>query len=301
MLCRSSLTFVKSQAVKKSITVTYHNEEIESNIFADPRRSKQILVNLLTNAVKFTPEGGQVTLEAHIDVEQELVEFAVTDSGIGITPQDLRRLFQPFVQVDSKLNRQFEGTGLGLALVHKLTDMHGGSVHVESQVGSGSRFIVRLPWGHKKIERQTVTDPAPEPFGVHSEKGSLSRRIPVDRGLVLLAEDNLANILTISQYLESYGYRILKAHDGLEAIEKAQANEPDIILMDIQMPVMDGMEAIRRLRANSRFVSTPIIATTALAMPGDREQCLNAGADVYMPKPVRLNLLQQTIEKLLPG
>jgi PAS domain S-box-containing protein len=301
MLCRSSLAFVKSQAAKKSITVTYNNEDSGANIFADPRRSKQILVNLLTNAVKFTPEGGQVTLEVHVDVEQDLVEFALTDSGIGIAPQDLKRLFQPFVQVDSKLNRQFEGTGLGLALVHKLTDMHGGSVHVESQVGVGSRFVVRLPWGHKQIEGQTVTEPAPEPSGSPSEKPSLAVGIASDRRLVLLAEDNLANILTISRYLESHGYGILKAHDGLEAIEKAQAHEPDVILMDIQMPVMDGMEAIRKLRANPRFGATPIIATTALAMPGDREQCLEAGADVYIPKPVRLKLLHQTIEKLLAG
>ena len=300
LLCRSSLSFVKSQAAKKSITVDYTNEVSNANIFADPRRLKQILVNLLSNAVKFTPEGGQVTLQARIDAEQDLVEFSVTDSGIGIAPQDLKRLFQPFVQVDSKLNRQFEGTGLGLALVHKLTDMHGGSVHVESQVGSGSRFRVRIPW-RRNLTDQHMDETAQDPSGEHSERPRSPRGKAADKGTVLLAEDNLANILTIGQYLESHGYRIVQAHDGLEAIEKAQAHDPDIILMDIQMPVLDGLEAIRRLRADPRFAATPILVITALAMPGDRENCLEAGANEYMPKPVRLKLLKQTIEKFLDG
>ncbi len=116
-----------------------------SKIFADPRRLKQILVNLLSNAVKFTPENGEVILQVNADLEQDLIKFSVIDNGIGIAVQDLRRLFQPFVQVDSGLNRQHEGTGLGLALVQKLTDLHGGSVQVESEVGKGSRFTINLP------------------------------------------------------------------------------------------------------------------------------------------------------------
>jgi PAS domain S-box-containing protein len=294
-LCRSSLTFVKNQAVRKSITITYTNETSIANIAADPRRLKQILVNLLTNAVKFTPEGGQVALEVHVDEEQDLVEFSVADNGIGIAPQDLKHLFQPFVQVDSKLNRQFEGTGLGLALVHKLTDMHGGSVNVESHVGAGSRFTVRLPWGQKLIAQQATDGLAREVLSDHPEKSNL----PSDARVVLLAEDNLASILTISEYLKSHGYRFAEAHDGLEAIEKAEANDPSIILMDIQMPVLDGLEAIRRLRANPRFAGTPIIALTALAMPGDRERCLEAGASEYITKPIRLKLLKQIMEDFL--
>ena len=116
---------------------------------------------------------------------------------------------------------------------------------------------------------------------------------------MLLAEDNQSNILTIGDYLESHGYRIVKAYDGLDAIENAQAHRPDIILMDIQMPVMDGLEAMRKLRADTLFAATPIIVTTALAMPGDRERCLEAGANEYMTKPVRLKVLKQTIEKFL--
>jgi CheY-like chemotaxis protein/anti-sigma regulatory factor (Ser/Thr protein kinase) len=262
---------------------------------------KQILVNLLTNAVKFTPEGGQVTLQVRADVDEDLVEFSVIDNGIGITPQDLRRLFQPFVQVDSKLNRQYEGTGLGLALVQKLTDMHGGSVHVESKIDVGSRFTVRLPWGQKMGIQQSSAGPARESLLDQEEKLDMSAEVYTDRRLVLLAEDNMATVLTIGEYLKSHGYRFIEAHDGLEALEKAEANDPDIILMDIQMPVLDGLEAIRRLRMTPRFVTTPIIALTAQAMPGDRERCLEAGANEYMTKPVRLKLLKQAIETLLPA
>jgi signal transduction histidine kinase/CheY-like chemotaxis protein len=294
-LCRSSIAFVKNQAAKKRITITFNNETSIANIAADPRRLKQILVNLLTNAVKFTSENGQVTLEVHVDEEQDLVEFSITDNGIGIAPQDLKRLFQPFVQVDSKLNRQYEGTGLGLALVQKLTDMHGGSVNVESQVGVGSRFTVRLPWGQKLITQQRTDGLAHETLDDLPEKSN----VPPNGNLVLLAEDNIASILTIGDYLKSHGYRFVEAHDGLDAIEKAEANDPSIILMDIQMPVLDGLEAIRRLRTNPHFAATPIISLTALAMPGDRERCLEAGASEYMTKPVRLKLLKQTIESLL--
>ena len=298
-ICRSSLAFVKSQALKKTISVLYDNEASDLNIFADPRRLKQSLVNLLTNAVKFTPEGGRVTLQVCADSEHDLVEFSVTDSGIGIAPQDLKRLFQPFVQVDSKLTRQFEGTGLGLALVQKLIDMHGGSVHVESEVASGSRFTIRLPWGQKMIAQETKAASVPEPLREHSDTSNVPGEMPSERGLVLLADDNMANTLTIGEYLKSHGYKFVQAHDGSEAIEKAQASNPDVILMDIQMPVMDGLEAIRRLRKDHRFADTPMIAITALAMPGDRERCLEAGANDYMSKPVKLKLLKKTIEDLL--
>jgi CheY-like chemotaxis protein len=121
----------------------------------------------------------------------------------------------------------------------------------------------------------------------------------LERGIILLAEDKIPNILTIGDYLENHGYEVLTARDGLEAIEKAEAAKPDIILMDIQMPVLDGLEAMTRLRRNAEFASTPIIALTALAMPGDRERCLQAGATEYMSKPVSLKILRQTIKNLL--
>ncbi|HET9913356.1 MAG TPA: PAS domain S-box protein [Anaerolineales bacterium] len=302
-LCQSSLTFIRQQATRKSISLAYEEDKTISKFQADPRRVKQILVNLLTNAVKFTPEGGRVTLQVRANVEQDLVQFSVSDNGIGIAPEDLRRLFQPFVQVDSNLNRQFEGTGLGLALVQKLTDLHGGSVHVESEVHMGSRFTVNLPWQRDMAEPQGTANSKVEPMVAAAEgKPKLSSGETSNHKVILLAEDNMANILTIGEYLESHGYSVAFAHDGWEAISKAEEVNPDIILMDIQMPSLDGLEATRRLRANPRFATTPIIAITALAMPGDRERCLEAGANEYMSKPVKLQILAKIIETMLePG
>lgn len=293
-LCKSSIIFVKSQATKKNISLAYEIEASISDFSADPRRLKQVLVNLLTNAVKFTPNDGHVTLKVNADEEKEVIQFSVIDSGIGIAPEDLRRLFTPFVQVESSLNRHFEGTGLGLALVQKLTDLHGGSVEVESEVGKGSRFTIKLPYqrnmlGQEKEAEKIASQPIhvevqyqPKAAGTHQK--------------ILLVEDNQANILTIGEYLENYGYEIIVANDGLQAIEKANEFLPAVILMDIQMPVMDGLEATRRLRSDVRFASTPIIALTALAMPGDRERCLEAGATEYMSKPVSLKELRKVIE-----
>jgi CheY-like chemotaxis protein len=299
-LCRSSLAFVSNQAAKKSIAVTYEYEASVARISADPRRLKQILINLLSNAVKFTPEDGQVTLSIRTIPEQDRMEFSVKDTGIGIAPADLGRLFQPFVQLDSTLNRQYEGTGLGLSLVQKLADLHGGSVEVESELGKGSRFTVYLPLGPEGATAAESAELDAELAGNKQEEmlpESLERTSV--RATVLIAEDNAANILTLGDYLEAHGYKIIVAQDGLEALEKAEVLNPDIILMDIQMPVMSGLEAITRLRAQPRFGSTPIIALTALAMPGDRERCLQAGATEYMSKPVGLRNLVNTVARLL--
>ena len=300
--CRSCLSFVKAQAIKKSITLTYISEPFVTKIFADPRRLKQILVNLLTNAVKFTYEHGNVTLRVTADVEQDSIQFSVIDNGIGIAPEDLQRLFQPFVQVDSSLSRQYEGTGLGLSLVQKLTDLHGGSVAVESAAGKGSQFTIRIPC--KLQELAQLENHSMNTAVITSEPTEIARAA-LDQAMpgptILLAEDNMANILTIAEYLESHGYRLATAHDGLEAIEKAQSIRPDVILMDIQMPAVNGLDAIARLRAQEHFATTPIIALTALAMPGDRERCLRAGANEYMSKPVSLKRMLQNIEMLLHG
>ena len=299
-ICRSSLAFVKSQATKKSITITYLQDNFISKIFADPRRLKQILVNLLSNAVKFTLEHGEVILQVNADLEKDSIKLSVIDNGIGIATHDLRRLFQPFVQVDSGLNRLHEGTGLGLALVQKLTDLHGGSVQVESEVGKGSRFTVNLPCLQEEVMKLEKHESQPmPPIRERDENTEVSLEAPAHLGVILLADDNMPSILTIGEYVESHGYEVFAAHDGSEALKQAEAIHPDLILMDIQMPVMNGLEAIARLRGNVRFADTPIIALTALAMPGDRERSLLAGANEYMSKPVSLKQLVGTIKELL--
>jgi len=298
-LCEASLAFVLEQAKRKSISLEFYPERAQYKLVGDPRYLKQVLVNLLNNAVKFTPEKGRVVLNVTADAEKELMQFSVIDNGIGIAPENLSRLFQPFVQVDSRLSRHYEGTGLGLALVQKLTDLHGGSVYVESEANVGSRFTINLPWRSDTLAPETAVQQVAiatrEPGGTNEAllKGSAYL------GLVLLAEDNLANILTIVEYLEGKNFQVVVAHDGLEAIARASETNPDIILMDIQMPSMDGLEATQRLRADDRFKSTPIIALTALAMPGDRERCLRAGASEYLSKPVSLRQLVEMINDLI--
>ncbi len=292
-LCKSSLAFVKLQAAKKSITIDYKNESTLPAFTADPRRIKQILVNLLSNAVKFTPENGKVTLKVWTDENREIIHISVSDTGIGISEEDLKRLFNPFVQLDSNLNRQFEGTGLGLALVKKLTDIHNGSVEVVSEVEKGSRFTLNLPC------KQETAESIKENLRRLGQSDSHIPQESATGAKILLAEDNESNVFTIAGYLESHGHQVLIAPDGLQAISMAQEHLPSIILMDIQLPVMDGLEAIRKLRADSRFSSTPIIALTALAMPGDRERCLKAGANEYFSKPVSLKELNKTMEALL--
>jgi len=301
-LCRSSLAFISGQATKKSIQVIYQNKAALANIPADPRRLKQILINLLSNAVKFTQDRGQITLHVEANLEQDRIEFSIIDTGPGIAEENMRQLFQPFVQLDGSLNRQFDGTGLGLTLVQKLTDLHGGSVEVQSEVGKGSRFTVCLPLGIETVELLNETQRVGDLSGTQlQEKGQHNDIASTLEGAthttILIAEDNAANIITVGDFLESYGYDIVVAHDGAEAIEQAEVVRPNIILMDIQMPVMNGLDAMARLRTNPIFASTPIIALTALAMPGDRERCLKAGATEYMSKPISLKILLNIIRK----
>jgi PAS domain S-box-containing protein len=294
-ICESSLYFIKEMAAKKSISVEFKNENSIPMLYADPQRLKQILVNLLNNAVKFTPEKGKVSLEVHRNDERDQIQFSVTDNGIGIARENLPKLFIPFSQIDSSLSRQYEGTGLGLALVLKLTELHGGSVMVESEPGMGSRFTINLPWSEEKSIEPEQDAELVSPITVVEEPVVIDGQ----PAKILLAEDNMSNVLTIQEYLSDHGYDVIVAHDGAEAIAMAEESSPNIILMDIHMPQMDGLEAIRRLRATPKFASVPIIALTALAMPGDRERCLEAGANEYLSKPVSLKGLVKTINSLL--
>jgi CheY-like chemotaxis protein len=170
---------------------------------------------------------------------------------------------------------------------------------VESEVGQGSRFTISLACRLDEIAKlETLRTQTTLAADEKAEKSAMPSQVK-PRGVVLLAEDNMANILTIGEYLKSHQYEVVIAHDGLEALKLAGDVNPDIILMDIQMPSMNGLEAIAHLRDDSRFAATPIIALTALAMPGDRERGLLAGATEYMSKPVSLRLLATTIKELL--
>ena len=259
---------------------------------ADARRVLQVLLNLLGNAVKFTPHGGTVSLEVSTSPGEIL--FAVEDTGIGIPEASLQHLFQPFVQVDQDLSREHGGTGLGLALAQHLVDAHGGRIEVESKPGKGSRFVAVFPW----------TEPGPEPES--SGTVSRSKEDPIRSGgpqgmTVLVVEDNPVNLFTVRAYLERHGATVIEATDGLQAVAIATTTPVDVVLMDIQLGRMDGLQATARIRASGVpvFRDVPIIAVTALAMPGDRERCLAAGADSYLTKPLTMKQMAAEIDRVL--
>ncbi|HEY9818276.1 MAG TPA: PAS domain S-box protein [Candidatus Obscuribacterales bacterium] len=446
-LCQASLAFVQEEAMRKHIHLDHRIQGVTS-LYADERRLRQILINLLVNAVKFTPDGGVVSLTVTCQSPAQPLDlsspsnlstlpsvvFSINDTGIGIAESDRTKLFQPFVQIDSALNRKHTGTGLGLSLVKRLVDLHGGDITVNSTPGQGSCFSVKIPYVHPPIlptvtlaekeasplaiasptnvqsvliieDSQDVADQLqryltelgvsstvcrrgedaiaqaktfmpsliildlllPEASGweilTQLKDTQITAHIPViiasvvdeqNQGLalgavdylvkpitrvhlhaairrlqpalslmqagrdrlvpdiitpnypnhhrdavILVAEDNLANIETIADYLTLKGYHLIYAHNGYEAVNLARVHTPDIILMDIQIPGLSGLDAIHQIRTTIS-PTMPIIAMTALAMLDDRDRCLLAGANDYLTKPIRLKLLLETIQQLLP-
>lgn len=303
LICHASLRLVKEQAQRKGLTGSLRIDETIHSIVADERRLKQILVNLLSNAVKFTPEGGAYGIDVRADHVTRTVSFCVWDTGIGIEPAHLPFLFQPFVQVDSQLARKQGGTGLGLALVRRMAELHGGWVEVKSTPSKGTRFVVSLPWEPEITEES-------DPLTYSAQHGLLlpqssaprertSQSSVLAHSTILLVEDNESAALAVQDYLASRGCTVLKARSGMDALQIALAVRPDLILMDVQMPDMDGIETTRRLRAYPHMKSVVIIALTALAMRGDRERCLAAGMDDYIAKPVEFRQLAHLIEQRL--
>jgi CheY-like chemotaxis protein len=402
---------IRQQALNKNLQVSFQIDPVIKTIQTDPRRFKQMLVNLLGNAVKFTPSGGQVGLDVRADYAAGTVRLTVWDTGIGVKPEDAQRLFQPFSQVDSGLTRQYGGTGLGLSLVYRMAELHGGGVSLDSIPGQGSRFTISLPWTGESdrpgtsplkplrapdIHRALVIEDSPPlaeklvrylqdlgaqttqtpegeegfrlalelrpdvilldtrladlpswetlaclkkdphvlniPVIIISEVDELARgqdlgaadyiikpvtrqrlheslvkvlgaqepaaaaALPSRRPLILIAEDNLANQTTYADYLAAKGYRVVAASTGQETIARVREAMPDLILLDVQLPEIDGLEIARRLRNDPQYSAIPIVAITALAMPGDRQRCLAAGMNDYLTKPVSLKHLAQTIE-----
>lgn len=428
-LCNASVEFVAEEARRKRIKLTSTIDESIGSICADERRMKQVLVNLLHNAVKFTRPGGLVGLEVEALESVKAVSFSISDTGIGIPKDRLELLFKPFSQADASLAREFGGTGLGLSLVYSLVNLHNGSVSVETEEGKGSRFTVTVPWHPMTPEaKPAVTEKSPrtsvgageyskvlkkalivEDSSITSDQltrylgelgieavthtvgrgavekvkeirpglvlldlrlpdvsgwavldqlkqevdtkdipvviismyddrsmglergavdylikpvtpdrleeslklaalGSMEKtgRVPLaeeetkpagDAKHILLVEDNEANIGPTTDFLEAQGFQVTVARNGIEAVHSVKVAKPDLILMDIQMPEMDGLEATRRIRDHLKL-QTPIIALTALAMPGDRERCMEAGVNEYMAKPVSFRSLSELIEKL---
>ncbi|MDV3348765.1 ATP-binding protein [Leptothoe sp. LEGE 181152] len=302
-LCNSSLAFIKERALRKQIHLKTELPHKSPLLFIDERRIRQVLINLLDNAVKFTPDGGCITLMVKsgpplpISTQDSYkvansLKISVIDTGIGIIPENIPKLFQPFIQIDSALNRQYNGTGLGLSLVKRIVKLHGGEVKVTSQVDNGSCFSITLPCAN---ETQIANTTDASIYTGIEQPTQVNERGPI----VLLTEDNEANVITLSNYLQAKGYHLIIARNGEEAISLSKSQQPDVIIMDIQMPQMDGLEAIRHIRRDPALAHIPIIALTALAMEGDRDRCLEAGANEYLSKPVKLKQLDQLIQQLL--
>gem|GEM_PF-3562180 len=302
-VCQASLSLIKGMAYTKDHNLSYKLEHPELKVWADTRRLKQILVNLLSNAVKFTPEGGEIKLIIQPERETGRLLFIVEDNGIGIPDEEKGKLFQAFTQIDGSLSREREGSGLGLALARELAQLHQGDIYLESEgiSGKGSRFTVWLPWDHAAQEESLQETPTQQQN--RENQISIKERDTLQRNhhRILIAEDNPANLEILRDFLKSEGYQVTIAQDGKQAIDQTLEHTPHLILMDIQMPQMDGLTAIRRLRADERTKHTIIYALTALAMPGDRERCLQAGADDYITKPIKFRELLEKISAQFKG
>jgi signal transduction histidine kinase/DNA-binding response OmpR family regulator len=284
-----------AKAVQKRIDLRFQCEASPHlDVLGDPLRVRQIVANLLSNAIKFTDHGSVcVTLSAVPRADGRVeVKFQVTDTGTGIPADKLPAIFEKFTQADGSITRRYGGTGLGLAITQRLVDMHGGEIRVESEVGQGSTFSVTLP-----CEAAPVVAKAPAPKKVETTP-DLS---DASGARLLVVEDNLVNQKVVLAVLRKKGFRMEVANDGREALTKLEAPDAayDLVLMDVQMPVLDGLEATRCIRRNPRWDRLPIIAMTAHAMNGDRERCIEAGMDAYISKPVQPAHLIATIEKHL--
>ena len=260
--------------------------DLPSSCIGDPLRLGQVLLNLLTNAVKFT-EAGSVTLSAALQGGQ--LVFRVTDTGIGMTPDQLGYVFNPFQQADGSTTRKFGGTGLGLAICKRLVELMQGEIRVESTPGAGSRFEVRLP----------CVEPATHPATGHAPPVTLPDK-PLAGISILLAEDDPINQLMLEVNLEDDGARLVIVGDGATAVERVIADGPqayDIVLMDLQMPVMDGYEATRRILELAPGL--PIIGQTAHAFGEDRDKCLAAGMAAHIAKPIDPQALVTLVLRVL--
>jgi CheY-like chemotaxis protein len=281
-------------------------------VLVDAGRLQQVLVNLLGNAVKFT-SAGTVTLalgpDAPLADGRVLLTFAVRDTGIGIAPARVEAIFQPFTQADTSMTRRFGGTGLGLTISSRLVPLLGGSLSVLSTERVGSEFLLRLPAalasaddlapavaGASRLLPADVVPAPPEPLD-EAEPAQAEETFRV-----LVAEDNPVNQRIAQQMLRKRKLSVTVADDGRQAVDAFESGRFDLVLMDVQMPEMNGFEAVAAIRALEHAQGrphTPIVAVTAHAMVGDRERCLEAGMDACLAKPLRRQLLFDLVDELL--
>lgn len=297
IIVEETLDLIGNQARNKGLELMGGvSPEVPIIVEGDPGRIRQVLINLLSNAVKFTKEGYVSLTVSHVgfDDDMDVIKFEVSDTGIGIPSDKIPGLFSPFTQVDPSATRSFGGTGIGLAISKKLVDLMGGRLEVESKEGEGTSFSAIIPM---KVMKEGIIPTWPE-------KEGLSDPLPVRKGRspkILVVEDTITNRKVIVRLLEKLGYRSDSAANGKEALQALSMTSYDGVLMDIQMPEMDGLEATRRIRERERRTNShiPIVALTAHVSQEDRDRCLEAGMDGHLPKPVRLKQLADALERMV--
>ncbi|TLS69088.1 response regulator [Mariprofundus erugo] len=295
------VNLISIRAAERGIRVTTDvSADVPDWLIGDPLRLGQVIINLVSNAVKFSHDGGEVSLQVSLagrDDVETLLLFSVTDTGIGMNAQEQKRLFQSFSQVDSSTTRKYGGSGLGLAVSKKIVDMMGGDIWVESEKGVGSRFNFTA-----RLKVQPLD--APELAGSEkSRQEHMAKSIASLRGArVLLVEDNEINQELATELLTSHGLIVTAASDGREAMNLLARQAFDGVLMDCQMPVMDGYEATRQIRQTLQLRGLPVIAMTANALADEREKVIEAGMNDYIAKPINVKVMLETIAKwVVPG
>jgi signal transduction histidine kinase/CheY-like chemotaxis protein/PAS domain-containing protein len=285
--------------LKPGVTLEKQVEESIGVIYSDQDKIKQIVLNLLSNAAKFTHEG-KIILKVE-KFNDETVSIAVKDSGIGISEEAVGRVFEEFQQADNTTTRQYGGTGLGLTISRNLARLLGGDLTATSKLGKGSTFTLTIPM-HYKTESAS-SDPEPDtihPAESHSAVGpaQAEKKMRLPTKTILVVEDTELNINLLAQLLEEE-YKLFFAKDGAQGVDMAQREKPDLILMDISLPIMDGYEATRRIRTKMDMASIPIIGLSAYAMRGDEDKAKEAGCNDYITKPINKDILLQKIKEYL--
>ena len=294
-LVQDSMTMLRPQAGKKKLRVEARCE-LSVAAYVDLRLVRQVLVNLLSNAVKFTPEDGRIEVAAYFE-EDDLV-LRVTDTGIGIAEEDQEKIFQEFYQADASYARRYQGTGLGLALVRRMMSVHGGSVTVTSRRGHGAAFQCVFP-GARTSRPALVAVVRTDPPRFREPIAARGAGEPARGSTVLVVEDNPVNRKLARNVLRSRGYRVLEADTGEDGIEIARRELPHLILMDLELPGMNGIEATRRLKADPTTRGIPVIALSAHVEAHDEASAREAGCSGYIAKPIRLSRFPQQVGSYL--